>query len=180
LASLAITALAADKAPPQSKEQRAGTEITKAMYLIGGMHCGACATALEGSLKTAKGVQSIRVDFNSKRAMIEFDEKLISAQEVARAMSYAPHMMAPNMHYGGVLVLSVEGVKNKATGKKAASALKKVKGVGQVLVDPREEAIGVQFAATGKVTSKQLIEALDKAGLKAGQYHAQAKTGAVR
>lgn len=110
------------------------------------------------------------MDFITKKAAIEFDEKLISAQEVARALSYTPHMMGPNMQYVGLLVLFVEGVKNKATGKKATAALSKVKGVGKVIVDPRQEAVGIQFTGKGKVTSKQLIEALEKAGLKGGQF----------
>lgn len=110
------------------------------------------------------------MDFPTKKANIKFDEKIVSAQEVARAMSYTPHMMGPNMQYGGMLVLSVEGLKNKANGKKASAALSKVKGVGKVIVDPRQEAVGIQFTGKGKVTSKQLLDALEKAGLTGSQF----------
>lgn len=115
------------------------------------------------------------MDVNSKKATIEFDEKVISAQEVARAMNYTPHMMGPKMQYGGLLLLSVEGIKDKAAGKKVTSALMNVKGVGKVMVDPRQEAVGILFASKGKVTSKQLIEALEKAGLKGSQFGVGAK-----
>jgi Cd2+/Zn2+-exporting ATPase len=153
-----------------AQEAPGKAEATRATFIVAGLHCEACTTTLEGSLKRLKGIESIKVDFTAKRAMIGFDEKVISAQEVARAMSYTPHAMGPNLHYAGILVLSVEGVKNQAAAKKARAALSKVKGVGKVIVDPRQEAVGIQFTATGKVTSKQLIDTLEKAGLEAAQF----------
>lgn len=115
------------------------------------------------------------MDLNSKKAVIEFDEALISAQEVARAMFYTPHVMGPKMQYSGLLLLSVEGVRNKAAAKKATTALSKVKGVGKVMLDSRQEVVGIQFFGKGKVTSKQLFETLDKAGLKGAQFSSDGK-----
>jgi copper chaperone CopZ len=110
------------------------------------------------------------VDFKDKDATVAFDEKVISAQEVARAMSTTPHMMGRNMQYGGILLLSVRGVKEEATAKKATDALSKVEGVSKVTLYPKQEAVGIEFSGKGKVTSKQLIEALEKAGLKGARY----------
>jgi hypothetical protein len=59
------------------------------------------------------------VDFQDKEATVTFDEKVISAQGVARAMSMTPHMIGRGMQYAGMLLLSVPGVKNDATAKKA-------------------------------------------------------------
>ncbi len=114
------------------------------------------------------------MNFKGKYATIDFDEKVISAQEVARAMYQARHMMGPDMQYGGTLLLSVPGAKDKATGAKATAALSKVEGVAKVTFFPQQKAVSIAFAAKGKVTSKQLIEALEEAGLKGVQY------GAVR
>jgi hypothetical protein len=112
------------------------------------------------------------VNFQDKDATVAFNEKVISAQEVARAMSTTPHMMGRNMQYGGILLLSVRGVKDEATAKKAKAALSKVEGVNKVTLYPQQDAVGIEFTGKGKVTSKQLIEALDVAGLKAGEYKA--------
>jgi copper chaperone CopZ len=95
---------------------------------------------------------------------------VISAQQLARAMSDTPHMMGRDMQYGGMLVLSVDGVNDKATGTKATTALGKVDGVARVKLYPEQEAVGIEFNDKGKVTSKQLIEALAEAGLKGGPY----------
>jgi copper chaperone CopZ len=110
------------------------------------------------------------VDFKRKDAAVEFDEKVISAQEVARALSDTPHMMGRNMQYGGILLLSIAGMKDEATGKTAKAVLSKVEGVSKVTVYPKQEAVGIEFSGKGKVTSKQLIEALEKADLKGAQY----------
>jgi len=110
------------------------------------------------------------VDFKGKYATIEFQEDVISAQQLARAMSATPHMMGRDMQYGGLLVLSVPGVNDRAAGMKATAALTKVEGVAKVTVYPQQEAVGVEFGDKGKLTSKQLIDALDEAGLKGARY----------
>ena len=110
------------------------------------------------------------MDFKGEYATIKFDENVISAQEVARAMSVTPHMMGRGMQYGGILLLSVAGVKDEATGKKAKAALSKVEGVEKVKLYPQQQAVGIEFTRKGKVTSKQLIEALKEAGVKGTEY----------
>jgi copper chaperone CopZ len=171
-AALTVLALAPNAYAQESKRESAKPEITKSTYLIGGIHCQACVSALERSLKAVKGVDSVNVDFQLKSAAIGFDERVISAQELARKMSYAPHAMGPSMHYSGTLLLGVAGVHEKGAAKKATAALRKVKGVANVMVDPRQDVVGIQFAVMGRVTSKRLIEALATAGFKGSQYDA--------
>jgi len=85
-------------------------------------------------------------------------------------MAATPHMMGRDMQYGGHLVISVAGSKDEAVGKKAREALSKVKGVASITLYPRQEAVGISFTGDGRVTSKQLIEALERAGLSATPY----------
>jgi copper chaperone CopZ len=162
-AALGILALVANGQAPEPK-------ITRAMYMVTGLHCAPCVTTVEGSLKKIKGVKSIKGDFKNKSATIEFDESVISAQEVARAMSVTPHMMGKGMQYSGILLLSVPGTKDQTTGKKAEATLTKIAGVSRVTLYPQQQAVGIQFTNTGTVTTKQLIEALETAGLKGTQY----------
>lgn len=85
-------------------------------------------------------------------------------------MTVTPHMMGKDMQYGGILLLSVAGVKDEATGMKAKAALTKVAGVAKVTLYPKQEAVGIEFAGKGKATSKQLLDALKAAGLHGAQY----------
>jgi copper chaperone CopZ len=79
-------------------------------------------------------------------------------------------MMGADMRYGGWLALSVPDLTDEAAAKKATEALSKLKGIAKVAPYVKQRAIGVQFAADGKLTSKEVIEALAKAGLKAANY----------
>jgi copper chaperone CopZ len=182
-AAVAILGLAAQGYAQESKTPPAKREVTKAMYMVTGLHCAPCTTTVERSLKKVKGVNGIKVDFAGQYATIEFDENTISAQEVARAISGTPHMMGRGMQYGGVHVLYVGGVNEEATGKKAAAALRAVEGVAKVTLYPKQQAVGIEFTPNGKVTSKQLTDALKGAGLTGEQNistvesAAQAKNG---
>lgn len=110
------------------------------------------------------------MNFAAKSATVTFDENVISAQELSRAMSGSPHMMGASMQYGGYLLLKVEGVKKSTTGKKATTTLRKLKGVAQAVVYPTQEAVAVQFAGKERLTTQKLLDTLNGAGLKASLY----------
>ena len=79
------------------------------------------------------------------------------------------------MKYGGYLMLSVPDAKDKATQTKATTALGKVEGVAKAAYYPQTKAVAIQFADKGKVTSTELLKALEDAGLKATQFSGKAK-----
>src|SRR5262245_31171995 len=113
-------------------------EAIKATYMVTGLHCGPCATTIEGSLKKASGIKSIKVDFKGKYATVEFDENTISAQAIARSISATPHMMGRNMQYGGVLLISIPELTDDSFGAKAAAAVRKVDGVANATPYPKQ------------------------------------------
>ena len=162
-ATFLATAFAQEPAQKAEAERR----LTKATYLVTGLHCQGCTRTVESSLERVQGIRSIKVDWKTKNAQLEFDEAVLPAQKIARMIADTPHMMGRNMHYGGLLVLRVPAIKDDATAKPAQEALSKVKGVERVLAYPAQHAIGVQFATKGDVTTQQLIEALKRAGLTA-------------
>lgn len=175
IAAVGMLALSVQATGQESKTQPAKGELTKAVYWVPNQHCLECATALEGSLKKVAGIKSTAVNFPTKWATVEFDESVISAQEVSRAMFQAPHAMGANMKYGGYLMLSVPDAKDKATQTKATTALGKVEGVAKAAYYPQTKAVAIQFADKGKVTSTELLKALEDAGLKATQFSGKAK-----
>jgi copper chaperone CopZ len=174
LAIAAASSAGAQEAAPSgqkpARDEPAATPkkpaLSKAKFLITGLHCPPCTSTVEGSLRKAKGVQSIKVDWNTKNAVIEFDESVIPAQKVAKQIAATPHMMGNDMKYGGWLALKVAGVEQEETAAKAKEALGKVKGVAKVAVYPKLGSVGVAFTADGKVTIQELLSALEAAGLK--------------
>jgi cation transport ATPase len=75
--------------------------------------------------------------------------------------------MGGDMKYDGWLALKVPEVKDEAAAKKVKATLGGINGVKQVVVYPKQESIAVQFDAAGRLTSEQLIDKLNNAGLKA-------------
>jgi len=78
--------------------------------------------------------------------------------------------MGAGMRYGGWLALKVPSVTDEASGQKVKEALSKVEGVKTVAVYPAQHSAAVLFAGNGKLSSQQLIEALSKEGIDAGNY----------
>ncbi|MGQ0634818.1 MAG: cation transporter [Planctomycetaceae bacterium] len=140
--------------------------LVRVRYLITGLHCPPCTATVERSLKGAKGIRSVKVDWNTKNAVIEFDEKQVSAQKVAGLIAATPHMMGGNMRYGGWLSLKVDGVSDEKTAARAKEALGGVAGVSQVAVYPKQGSVGIAFDAKGDVALADLLAALDAVGLK--------------
>jgi copper chaperone CopZ len=148
----------------------ADSSVVKASYLLTGLHCPPCASTVEQSLKRTRGVRSVRVDWNTKNAWIEFDERVIPAQKVSRLIAATLHMMGGDMRYGGWLALRVEGVEDEKTASRVKEVLGKVEGVSRVAVYPNQGGVGIAFGAKGNVSLRQLIAALDAAGLKGSAY----------
>jgi copper chaperone CopZ len=149
---------------------RSGTEEkkpTKATFLVTGLHCPPCTRTVESSLGHVKGLRSIKVDWKTKNARIEFDEAILPAQKVAQLIAATPHMMGRTMQYGGWLALKVPDLKDDASARQVKDVLSKVEGVRQVATYPKQHSVGIAFAPKGDLTTAQLIDVLNKAGIKA-------------
>ena len=138
---------------------------SKATFLITGLHCPPCTSTVARSLQGTKGVKSVKVDWSTQNAKVEFDEEVVSAQTISSLIASTPHMMGRGMTYGGWLAIKVEGVQDTATAAKAKEALLGVKGVAKVVVYPKQQSVGVAFEAKGSVKTSELLTALEAAGL---------------
>ncbi len=121
-------------------------------------------------MKGIKGVRSVKVDWTSKNARVEFDQKEVTPQQLAAQIAATPHMMGGNMRYAGWLALKTPGVDGAGVGDKAKAALMGVKSVAAVTVYPQQASVGVAFKSEGKVTTDQLIAALKDAGIEASLF----------
>jgi len=64
----------------------------KKILTIEGMHCNSCALGVEMLLNT-KGVKS-EIDFNLKKAKIEFDPNKISIKEIKKEIENAGYKVS--------------------------------------------------------------------------------------
>jgi copper chaperone CopZ len=163
-ASLATMVQAQDGAKADAKK------TTSATYVMTGLHCRPCTQVVEKSLSAAPGVKSVKVDWETKNAKVEFDELKLPAQRVSQLIAATPHMMGASMHYGSWLALKVPELKDDAAAKKAKEVLSKVAGIKTVEAFPAQHIVEVQFAPEGKTTTIDLIDALSGAGIKAETF----------
>ena len=165
VAALTMGAAALADEPVNTTED--SQETVKATYLLTGLHCPPCTRTVEKSLQHVEGIRTIKVDWKTKYARIEFDESVLPAQKVSQLIADTPHMMGSGMHYAGWLTLQVPTIRDAATAKQAQEALSKIEGVKRVVADPKKHSLAVQFSAKGKLTSQQLIDVLKEAGIEA-------------
>jgi len=151
-------------------DEPAAAGSVKQTFVVQGLHCPPCTNTVAAALKRTKRVENVKVDWNTKNAWITFDERLISAQQVAQQIAATPHMMGRGMHYQASLALKVSGVKDDAAAEKAKAALADVPGVAAVYAYPQHESVAVRFGEEGKATTADLIAALKKAGFDAAPF----------
>lgn len=159
LTALILNAQAADPPAP-----------TKATLLLTGLHCPPCTATVQGGLARVKGVKSVAVDWNTKKATVEFDEAVLPAQGLAAAIEGTPHMMGGGLRYAGWLALKVPTLTDDASGEKVKETLTKVAGVKTVAVYPVQHSAAVLFAGQGTTSSQQLLDALKEAGIEATRF----------
>jgi copper chaperone CopZ len=168
LLSIAILAVLEFNASDAHADSQ-GTATT-ATYVVAGLHCPPCTRTVESSLGRTKGIKSAKVDWVAKSAKVEFDENIITAAQVADTLARTPHMMGGGMKYSGTLALSVPAIQDQETGKAATGALEKLPGVAKVTAFPASHTLTVQFKDRAKLTSAQLIEALNQIGMHGKTY----------
>ena len=56
--------------------------MEKIILSISGMHCNSCAKIIETTLEEKEGVSSISVNYDSRKAFLEYDEKKTNLNEI--------------------------------------------------------------------------------------------------
>ena len=56
--------------------------MEKIILSISGMHCASCAKIIESTLEEKEGVTSISVNYDSKKAFLEFDTQKTNLEEL--------------------------------------------------------------------------------------------------
>ncbi len=62
---------------------------------VPGMNCAVCPMTVKKALKKVRGVKSAAVDFDSKQAVVTFDDEKTSVEALTRATAAAGYPSAP-------------------------------------------------------------------------------------
>lgn len=80
----------------KASETKAATRrVDQASFVVEGMDCTACATAIEKKLKDLDGVQSAIVSYELKRATVKFDASRVTIAQLEQAIRDAGYRAHP-------------------------------------------------------------------------------------
>lgn len=80
----------------KASETKAATRrVDQASFVVEGMDCTACATAIEKKLKGLDGVQSAIVSYELKRATVKFDASRVTIAQLEQAIRDAGYRAHP-------------------------------------------------------------------------------------
>jgi copper chaperone CopZ len=76
--------------PDQTAHPASSAPVLRhASFSIEGMDCAACATAVQGKLKSVAGVQAVRVSFEQKLAEVDYNPAVASPEQFQKAIEDA-------------------------------------------------------------------------------------------
>jgi Cu+-exporting ATPase len=132
----------------------------KTQIKISGMHCAACAQAIQKALLKAEGVAKARVNFATETAYVEYDDAYTDEEklkEIIRNTGYdvAEELETSTLRIGGMTCASCAQI--------IAKALKKTEGVKDANVNLATEKATVSFYPT-KTSYAKIKKAIEDTG----------------
>jgi copper chaperone CopZ len=139
---------------------------------LSNIECSGCAKAVRASLRELDGVNAAEVSEQTKRAVVTYDPKQVTVQQLAEAVAATRPLRGKP--YAAALLIRVERL-NRATASRLAAACTSVNGVTLGEVDEKTGVVAVDFArlksaegAAGPagVPADAVLQAIRAAGLK--------------
>jgi len=124
---------------------------------ISGMHCAACAQAIQKALSKAEGVKKARVNFATETAYVEYDDEHIDEEKLKEVIRNTGYDVAEDFK---TITLRIGGMTCAACAQIIAKTLRKTEGVKDANVNLATEKATVSFyaAKTGYAKIKKAIE----------------------
>jgi copper ion binding protein len=79
-------------------EQSGFGEFTQITIPVEGMTCNSCNTAVEMAVGKLDGVKNVQADFQTKKAVVKYDESKVSVNQITEAIDYLGYR-AGNISY---------------------------------------------------------------------------------
>lgn len=92
IGAVAVTSVAATNAP---SAQASAAQVQVATFAVANMTCATCPITVKKAMSAVDGVRSVKVDFESKTATVEFDSKVTNATAIAAASTNAGYPAKP-------------------------------------------------------------------------------------
>lgn len=92
IGAVGVTSVAATSA---SSAQAPAAQTQVASFAVANMTCATCPITVKKAMSAVQGVRSVKIDFDSKTATVEFDPKVTNAAAIAAASANAGYPARP-------------------------------------------------------------------------------------
>ena len=145
--------------------------MTKENITVTGMSCAVCAGTIEKVLNAEQGVKSAVVNLTTEKAVVEFDDSLISLEDIykkieAQGYGVVKKSAGGEDNTGSKITINIQGMTCAACSAKIDKALNEMEGVEQASVNLTTEKATVSFDRN-KVRVSQLTQLIDSLGYSA-------------
>ncbi|OHA48283.1 MAG: hypothetical protein A2991_01290 [Candidatus Terrybacteria bacterium RIFCSPLOWO2_01_FULL_58_14] len=69
--------------------------VVKKQFDVQGMHCGSCAAGIQMFLSSSDGIQNVTVDYNTKKADVEYDDAKITVDQILKGVEELGYSAKP-------------------------------------------------------------------------------------
>jgi len=127
---------------------------------ISGMHCAACAQAIQKALSKAEGVKNARVNFATETAYVEYDDAYIDEEALKQVIRNTGYDVAEEVK---TVTLRIGGMTCASCAQIIAKTLRKTEGVKDANVNLATEKATVTFYPT-KTSYAKIKKAIEDTG----------------
>ncbi|NLB35110.1 MAG: copper-translocating P-type ATPase [Elusimicrobia bacterium] len=127
---------------------------------ISGMRCASCAQAIENSLNKLDGVKSASLNYAAEKALIEYDPKKISVEDLIKAVEDAGYSVIKDILRRS---FSVQGMTCASCALTIEGVLKKMEGVEDAVLNFATEKVLVIYDPN-KVSVEDIIKEVATTG----------------
>lgn len=92
IGAVAVTSVAATSA---LSAPTSSARVQVATFAVAHMTCAACPITVKKAMSAVRGVRSVKVDFETKTATVEFDPKVTNSAAIAAASTNAGYPAKP-------------------------------------------------------------------------------------
>jgi Cu+-exporting ATPase len=153
---------------------------------IKGMHCGGCASSIEGALRQLNGVVATSVNFGSEKARVSYIPDIVTPREIIETVRKLNYDVPREM-----VTLQIEGISCASCIRSIEEALAKSIGVTAVSVNLATSQAAVEYIPS-TTTPQELVKIVEKLGYKvhcereaaqpgwAGEINTRSRLGKLR
>ena len=137
---------------------------TKDTIPITGMSCAVCVGSIEKTLSTQEGVRSIIVNLTTEKAVVEFDDDIITLEDIyiiIEAQGYG--VVREKQGAENKTTINIEGMSCTACSAKIDKALNNEEGVFVAAVNLTTEKATVSFD-NSKIRTSELVDIINSLG----------------